>query len=96
MSKAKGEVQSESGEILKGPKPANLQRDRGGGSEQRGGKSVGETNNKQQPQGDERTPDKPIGQVAYADGQQKTNDGGAGKPQTSNLEPEKQGGIGGP
>ena len=46
--------------------------------------------------GDERTPDKPIGQVAYADGQKKQNEGGAGKPAVSNLEPEKQGGIGGP
>ena len=46
--------------------------------------------------GDERTPDKPIGQVAYADGQKQQNEGGAGKPAASNLEPEKQGGIGGP
>ena len=45
--------------------------------------------------GDDRTPDKPIGQVAYADGQ-KRGDGGAEEPQTTPLEPEKQGGIGGP
>ena len=45
--------------------------------------------------GDARTPDKTIGQVKYADGQKK-NEGGAGKPQRSPLEPEKQGGIGGP
>ena len=45
--------------------------------------------------GDERTPDKRIGQVAYADNSGKSQ-GGAGEPETSNLEPEKQGGIGGP
>jgi hypothetical protein len=45
--------------------------------------------------GDARTPDKTIGQVKYAHGQKK-NEGGAGKPQSSPLEPEKQGGIGGP
>ena len=45
--------------------------------------------------GDARTPDKTIGQVKYADGQRR-NEGGAGKPQSSPLEPEKQGGIGGP
>jgi len=50
--------------------------------------SAGET-------GDDRTPDKPIGQVAYADGQKKQDRGGTGKPEISNLEPEKQGGIGG-
>jgi hypothetical protein len=43
--------------------------------------------------GEARTPDKPIGQVAHADDR---SEGGAGKPQTSRLEPEKQGGIGGP
>ena len=49
--------------------------------------------------GDERTPDKTIGEVKYARGQDKiTKDkgGGAGDPQVSDLEPEKQGGIGGP
>ena len=45
--------------------------------------------------GDARTPDKTIGQVKYAHGQKK-NEGVAGKPQSSPLEPEKQGGIGGP
>jgi hypothetical protein len=44
--------------------------------------------------GDARTPDKTIGQVKYAAGEE--NEGGAGKPQSSPLEPEKQGGIGGP
>jgi hypothetical protein len=48
--------------------------------------------------GDERTPDKTIGQVKYARGQDKTtkDKGGAGDPQVSDLEHEKQGGIGGP
>ena len=45
--------------------------------------------------GDARTPDKTIGQVKYADVRKK-NEGSAGKPQTSPLEPETQGGIGGP
>ena len=43
--------------------------------------------------GDARTPDKTIGQVKYA--AVRKNEGGAGKPQSSPLEPEKQGGIGG-
>jgi len=47
-------------------------------------------------EGDEGTPDKTAGQVAYADGQKKPTEGGAGKPQISPMEPEKQGGIGGP
>ena len=51
---------------------------------------------KSPPDGDERTPDKTIGQVKYATGQKKQNKGGAGEIQTTNLEPEKQGGIGGP
>ena len=48
--------------------------------------------------GDERTPDKTIGEVTYARGQDKNTKakGGAGDPQMSDLEPEKQGGIGGP
>jgi hypothetical protein len=48
--------------------------------------------------GDERTPDKVIGEVKYARGQDKSKKGkgGAGEPQVSDLEPEKQGGIGGP
>ena len=41
--------------------------------------------------GEDRTPDQTIGQVAHAD---KT--GGAGDPEVTPLEPEKQGGIGGP
>lgn len=45
--------------------------------------------------GDDRTPDKTIGQIKYADKSGK-RDGGAGEKQTSELEPEKQGGIGGP
>jgi hypothetical protein len=44
---------------------------------------------------DDRTPDKTIGQFAYADGQ-KRQSGGAGEPQTTPMEPEKQGAIGGP
>jgi hypothetical protein len=44
--------------------------------------------------GDERTPDKRQGQIKYAQGQTKQTEGGAGKPETSKLEPEKQGGIG--
>ena len=48
--------------------------------------------------GDERTPDKTLGEIKYARGQGKTakEKGGAGEPQVSDLEPEKQGGIGGP
>jgi hypothetical protein len=49
----------------------------------------------QESSGDERTPDKTIGQIAYADGQ-KQQPGGAGEPQASKMEPEKQRGIGGP
>jgi len=45
--------------------------------------------------GEERTPDQVIGQVAHADGQ-KRQSGGAGEPETTPMEPEKQGGIGGP
>src|SRR3954462_1111839 len=51
---------------------------------------------KSPPQGDERTPDKTQGQIKYAPGQTKKSEGGAGEPQKTNLEPEKQGGIGGP
>jgi hypothetical protein len=68
-------------------------------------------------QGDERTPDKTISEIKYADGQSGTESearrvvegsdedrqsqtqqkqGGAGEPETSKLEPEKSGGIGGP
>ena len=83
MDKAKrkdcGEAQTESGEAVKGPKPHNI-------SEGKQVLSKGSA-------GEERTPDKPIGQVAHADDR---SEGGAGKPQTSRLEPEKQGGIGGP
>ena len=46
--------------------------------------------------GDERTPDKRQGQIKYAENQSKQTEGGAGEPKTSELEPEKQGGIGGP
>jgi len=48
--------------------------------------------------GDERKPDKTIGQVKYARGQDKStkDKGGAREPEVSDLEPEKQGGIGGP
>jgi hypothetical protein len=51
---------------------------------------------KSAPQGDERTPDKTQGQIKYAQGQSKKTKAGAGEPQVSDLEPEKQGGIGGP
>jgi hypothetical protein len=63
---AKGEVQTETGEALKGPKPLKLseQQQQYGGSKQMGGKSVSEGGKQQQHQGDERTPDKPIGDVA--------------------------------
>lgn len=53
----------------------------------------------QQSQGDDRTPDKQIGQVAYAGDTANPGNkqqGGAGEPQATPLEPEKQGGIGGP
>jgi hypothetical protein len=48
--------------------------------------------------GDERTPDKMIGEVKYARGQDKSTKDkrGAGDAQVSDLEPEKHGGIGGP
>lgn len=54
---------------------------------------------RQQSQGDDRTPDQQIGQVAYANNAanaENKQQGGAGEPQTTPLEPEKQGGIGGP
>jgi hypothetical protein len=50
--------------------------------------------------GDDRTPDKTIGEIKYAQMPEKKQDkgstGGAGEPQTSPLEPEKHGGISGP
>ncbi len=66
-----GEVETETGERLKGPKPLNVpaekqqQQQQGGGpnTKQQGGQHVKAG---QQQQGDERTPDKPIGEVAYA------------------------------
>jgi hypothetical protein len=45
--------------------------------------------------GDDRTPADTIGEIAYAVGEKKET-GGAGQRETSKLEPEKQGGIGGP
>jgi hypothetical protein len=45
--------------------------------------------------GDDRTPDKTIGEVKYAGGGSKKQSV-AGELQISDLEPEKQGGIGGP
>jgi len=45
--------------------------------------------------GDDRTPADTIGEIAYALGEKKET-GGAGQRETSKLEPEKQGGIGGP
>jgi hypothetical protein len=73
----KGEVQTETGEALKGPKPLSLEKLQ----QQDDGPTMKQ-------QGDDRTPDKP--------GQRQKTEGGAGSPQTSDLEPEKQGGIGGP
>jgi hypothetical protein len=67
--RSKGEVQTETGEGLKGPKPLKLsdgQQEQRGGLKQLGGKSISE-GSKEQHQGDERTPDKPVGEVAYAD-----------------------------
>jgi hypothetical protein len=93
-----GEVQTETGEMLKGPKPVAQQQSSQPSVKQQGGQHVNEGQQQagqQAGQGDERTPDKPIGQVAYADGRKKQNEG-AVNPQVSNLEPEKQGGIGGP
>lgn len=52
----------------------------------------GDERGRSQSQGEDRTPDRRIGQIAHADHQT----GGAGEPQTTALEPEKQGGIGGP
>ena len=49
----KGEVQTETGEPLKGPKPLNLSKEK-------------QVLSKGAP-GEERTPDMPIGQVAHAD-----------------------------
>jgi hypothetical protein len=50
--------------------------------------------------GDNRTPDKTIGEIKYAKKPEKKQDKeptrGAAEPQTSALEPEKQGGISGP
>jgi hypothetical protein len=45
--------------------------------------------------GDDRTPDKTIGVIKYAL-KDKKDEGGAGKPEASPLEPEDQGGIAGP
>jgi hypothetical protein len=50
--------------------------------------------------GDNRTPDKTIGEIKYAKKPEKKKhkepSGGAGEPETSPLEPEKHGGISGP
>jgi len=51
---------------------------------------------KSAPQGDERTPGKTQGQIKYAQGQTRKTEGGAGDPLATDLEPENQGGIGGP
>jgi hypothetical protein len=102
---AQGEVQRETGQMLKGPKPGMLpenvldgpkqRAEEGAGHKQMGGKSLNEGAKQQQHQGEDRTPDQIIGQVAHADGQ-KRQQGGAGEPEATPLEPEKQGGIGGP
>jgi hypothetical protein len=63
-----GEVETETGERLKGPKPLNVpaekQQTQGGAPnrKQQGGQHASEGRQ----QGDDRTPDKPIGEVAYA------------------------------
>jgi hypothetical protein len=75
-----GELQRETGEFVKGPKPSNL---------------GGDTVLSEGGPGEARTPDRRIGQVAHADHEKQTQ-GGAGEPQSSRLEPENQGGIGGP
>jgi hypothetical protein len=46
--------------------------------------------------GEDRTPEKTIGEIKYARKQHKEPTGGAGEPQSSQLEPEKDGGITGP
>jgi len=48
--------------------------------------------------GDDCTPDKTIGQIAYADRPKQTPEKkrSDGEPQVTPMEPEKQGGIGGP
>lgn len=89
-----GEVQTETGEMLKGPKPREQQQSSQPNAKQKSGQHKNE-GQQQGGQGDERTPDKPIGQVAYAEGRKKQDEGDR-KPHASNLEPEKQGGIGGP
>ena len=84
-----GEVETETGERLKGPTPANLAQGKPGNPPQ--DKEV----LSQASPGEERKPDQPIGQVAHMRGND-NSEGGAGPPQESDLEPEKQGGIGGP
>ena len=49
--------------------------------------------------GDNRTPDKTIGEIKYAkklEREHKEPTGGAGEPQTSQLDPDKHGGVSGP
>ena len=75
--------------------PSNINQ---GGAQNQERPPTGQTGSKKEASraeaGDARTPNKTV-QVKYADGQRK-NEGGAGKPESSPLEPEKQGGIGGP
>ena len=67
------------------------------GQNQQGGQSEEPIVHSPGAPGDDRTPDQTIGQVAYAKGSRpRDGGGGAGEPETSPLEPEKQGGIGGP
>ena len=87
-----GEVETETGERLKGPKPLNVSKESTVSKENTRVLSKGSP-------GEDRTPDQPIGQVAHMKGNDKKGSdkqGGAGQPQASDLEPEKQGGIGGP
>lgn len=53
----------------------------------------------EQKEGENRTPNKKIGEVKHAEDKTaalEKKKGGAGDPQASKMEPEKQGGIGGP
>ena len=76
---------------------ANQKRQNQRGTEREAHRVVegGEADQQSQRPGDNRTPDKTIGQVKYADhegsGEQKKRHGS-----TSTATPEKQGGIGGP
>jgi hypothetical protein len=65
----KGEVQTETGEMLKGPKPlAEPRQDKATPKDDRRTAERGEADPRSRRRdGDNRTPDEPIGEVAYAD-----------------------------